>query len=400
MAVPVEESEQFFDHHTPDFDTTMRERFADLRAHCPVMHSTAYDGFWVLSKHGDIVRALRDPKKFSSGSGIFIPRPASVYGLPTESDEPDHTHYRRPIWNFLTPGAVAGYEPLIRETVSQSIDGFIETGRADVMKQLAEPVPAQITGQFFGFSAEEGLRIYELISTQFSQSFGGDVELPRAAGEELIALMQRSLDEARRNPGDDVSSAIVTYNVDGRTFDNAECLGMLRSAIGGALATTVSAIAYAVYLLWKHPDQRRRLVENPELAAGAVEEVLRMESPVYSVARTVLENTEVEGTELAKGERVLLLYDSANYDDDVYECPEEFRIDRENNFHLAFGQGIHKCVGQHLARWEIRVVIEELVRRIPDYEVVGTPAFTARGGVHTPTDLEIAFPPGQRLSEV
>jgi cytochrome P450 len=280
--------------------------------------------------------------------------------------------------------------------VTELINDFIETGRADVLEQLAKPVPAQVTGQFFGYSAEEGLRIFELISTMTTESYH-DVEQARVAAEELFALLQRSLDDARQNPSDDVSSTIVTYDVDGRTFDNDECLGVLRTSIGGALATTVSAIGYAVYLLWKNPDQRRRLVENPELSVSAVEEILRMESPVYATGRTLTQSTEVEGVTLDPDERVLLLYDSANYDDAVFEDPEEFRIDRPHNFHLTFGHGIHKCTGRHLARLEIRVVIEELVRRIPEYEVVGTPTFAARGGVHTPTDLHIAFPPGLRV---
>ncbi|GAA1872009.1 cytochrome P450 [Pseudonocardia ailaonensis] len=398
MARSTESVEQNFDHNAPDFTETMRDRLADLRQKCPVMHSTAHDGFWVLSKHEDIVTALRDPGTYSSAKGIFIPRPVgqAVYGLPTESDEPDHSHYRRPLWKFLTPAAVRLYEPLVRRTVTELINEIIESGKADALEDLAKPLPAQITGQFFGYTAAEGRRIFELISTLTAESFG-DKDQAREAATELLALFQRSLDEARKNPGDDVSSAIVTYDVDGRTFSDQECLGLLRSSIGGALATTVAAIGYAVYLLWKYPEQRRLLVEDPDLSSSAVEEILRMESPVYAVGRTVLQETEVDGLVIEPNERALLVYDSANYDPDAFDEPEEFRIDRPNNTHLAFGMGIHRCLGQHLARLEIRVVIEELVRRIPEYRVVGEPKFSAVAGVLTPVDLHIEFEPGERV---
>jgi cytochrome P450 len=387
--------EQSFDHHAPDHVETMRTRFADLRRHCPVMHSDTYGGFWVVSRYQDVYRALQDHRTFSSASGITIPpiahgRPS----YPTASDEPDHTHYRRALWPFLTPAAVAGYETIVRETVTGLINDFIATGRADVLEQLAKPVPAFVTGRFFGFSAEEGRQIYDLLEALFTHSAAGDLEGARAVDRELTQLLQGSLDAARRDPGDNVSSALVTYEHEGRTFDNDECLGLLTTSIAGALSTTVGAIGHAVHLLWLHPSERRKIVQRPELAVHAVEEVLRMDSPAHALARTLHRPCEIDGVTIQSGERVLLLVDSANHDEGAFEAPDEFRVDRPNNTHLTFGHGIHKCEGQHLARLELRVVIEELVRRIPEYEVVGTPVISSRGGVLAPTDLHIAFPPG------
>jgi cytochrome P450 len=192
-----------------------------------------------------------------------------------------------------------------------------------------------------------------------------------------------------------VSTAIVNYDYEGRTFTDEECVGVLLTAIGGAIETTVSAIGFAVYLLGQFPEERRKLIDHPELVLSAVEEVLRMNSPVNASARTLKKPFEVEGVTLPAGDRVLLLVDSANYDDTVFEDPQQFRIDRPNNPHLTFGHGIHKCEGQHLARLELRVVIEELVRRLPEYEVVGTPVVEF-GQVVMPTNIHITFPPGQR----
>jgi cytochrome P450 len=394
-AMSVHE-EQHFDHHAPDHVATMRSRFAELRNTCPVAHSDAYGGFWILSRHHDVISALKANRTFSSASGVMIPSsPYPLRSVPTESDEPEHSHYRRVLWPFLTPAAVRAYEPLVRQTVTELIDGFIESGQADVMEQLAKPVPAQVTGQFFGFTVEEGRHIYDLKDTALRASSMGNLTRAQTASRELFDILQASLDTARQEPGDDVSSAIVTYDHEGKTFTNDECLGILNTAIGGALATTAGAIGHAIHLLWKYPEQRRRLVENPDLAASAVEEVLRMESPAHAGGRTVKESNEVEGVTLQPGDRVLLLFDSANYDESVFDEPDVLKVDRPNNPHVSFGHGIHKCEGQHLARLELRIVLEEFVRRIPVYEVTGTPIISG-GAVLTPVDLHISFPPGAR----
>ena len=397
MASTIDAVEQHFDHHAPDYVKTMRSRSSDMRQHCPVIHSGAYGGFWVLSRHQDITRAFHDHGGLSSAPPGGITIPPLGFGVPTvtESDEPLHSHYRRALWPFLTPAAVAGYEKLVRDNVTELINGFIETGKADIMDQLAKPVPAMVTGQFFGFTAEGGRHLFELFETLTKASARG--EQAAAAAGELFEIVQGSLDVARVSPGDNVSSAIVSYEYDGKTFTNDECLGVLLTAIGGAIETTVSAIGFAVYLLWQYPEQRRKLIECPELAVSAVEEVLRMESPVNASARTLTKSCEVEGVTLPAGDRVLLLVDSANYDSAVFEDPQQFKVNRPNNPHLTFGHGIHKCEGQHLARLELRVVIEELVRRIPKYEVVGTPVIE-KGQVYMPTDLHISFPPGHDVS--
>jgi cytochrome P450 len=398
LTASLDGIEQHFDHNAPEHAVGRRARYADLRQSCPVLHSDNYDGFFVLSRHRDIIRVLKNPRTFSSASGITIPRMTlAANSIPTESDEPDHSHYRRVLWPFLTPRAVAGYEGLVRRTVTELINDFIETGQADIMEQLAKPVPALVTGQFFGFTAEEGRRLYELLETMLAIG-PTDPERGQAAGTELYAMYQASLDAARHSPGEDVSSAIVTYDYEGRTFSNDECLGLLLTATAGALATTVAAIGCAVRLLWEFPDQRRRLIEHPELSARAVEEVLRMDAPAHALLRTVTESCEVGGVTLESGDRVLLLYDSGNYDGGAFEDPEQFKVDRPNNAHLSFGHGIHKCEGQHLARLEIQVVIEEFLRRIPDYEVVSTPTLTTAGGVLGLANLHITFPPAAGVS--
>jgi cytochrome P450 len=388
--------EEHFDHNDPELVTTMRDRFARMRKTCPVMYSEVYDGFWVISRYSDVVAALQDHRRFSSADGIMIPshKAVPVPAIPTASDQPLHMHYRRALWPFLTPGAVARYEPLVRETVTSAIDDFIETGRADVMKQLATPVPARVVGRFFGFSADEGVSLCEWFDTLLSSR---DEEEAQRAGAQIFEFCQASLDDARSHPGGNVSSAIVGYEGDGRRFTNEECLGLLFTSIGGALDTTVSAIGHAVNLLWRNPDQRNRLIQNSELSLSATEEILRMAAPAIGLARTVIQKCEIGDAVLAPGDRVLLLLDSANYDEDVFKEPEAFIVDRPNNPHVSLGWGIHKCAGQHLVRLELRVVVEELVRRVPDYEIVSTPTFTTTGQTHMPKNIHITFEPGPRL---
>ena len=281
MDIRVDEVNRHFDHSDPDLALTMRSQFAAMRKGCPVLHSDVHDGFWVISRYRDVVAALRDDRLFSSADGISIPPRyghgrRSLPGIPTESDDPAHKDYRRALWPFLTPGAVTPYEPLVRDTVTSAINDFIEVGRADVMEELATPVPAQVIGQFFGFNADEGRQLCEWFHTTLSSI---DIEKSKGAARQIFAFCQASLDDARRHPSDNVSSALVAYEMDGRLLTNDECLGLLYTSIGGALDTTVSAIGHTVDLLWRFPEQRQRLIEHPELSSSAVEEVLRMEAP-------------------------------------------------------------------------------------------------------------------------
>lgn len=396
MSVSLDDLRDHFDHTTAQGDPATLSRYRQLRRTCPVTRSDRHDGFWVISRYQDIIEVLRKNSVFSSADGIIIPGMANpLRMIPTESDEPLHTQYRSVLYPFLTPGAVKPYEPMVRRCVTDLIDAFVEDGSADLLTQFAKPLPAQVISQFFGFTADDGIRCYEWLC----QMFLGEHD-PAAAVQgvtSFVGFLQEALAKARANPTDDVLSAVVTHRFDGRGFTDEECVGIMFTSITGALETTVAGIALGLRIFGLNRTVRDRLLAEPASIARSVEEVLRMESPAQCPARTVTEAVELNGTKMQPGDRVLLLFGSGNYDDEKFSDPEEFQIDRKPNSHLAFGHGIHKCVGQHLARLELRVAFEEVLRRMPDYELVEAPTPNMRGGSTWGIDsLRVRFTPGKR----
>jgi cytochrome P450 len=215
-----------------------------------------------------------------------------------------------------------------------------------------------------------------------------------------MAFLSEELGERRATPADDVISAIVNFEAEGRRFTEEECLGLLWSTAGAASDTTTSAIGHALYGLARFPDVRQRLRDDPSLVPAAVDEVLRLDAPAFALARTVTRDVTVGDVQMKAGDRVLCLYGCANRDDEVFPDPDEIALDRSPNQHLAFGNGIHRCLGMHLARMELRLAITEVLERIPDYRLAGDPGPPRlRGGLMWSLDeLPITFTPGQRKS--
>ncbi|MGV9797358.1 cytochrome P450 [Mycobacterium sp. NPDC003449] len=398
-AVDLGELNEHFDHTSAAHSAALLDRCRAMRERCPVAHSDQHDGFWVVSRYDTIIKLLRQPDLFASGDGVVIPPlPIPVRAIPTESDAPLHADYRSVFLPFLTPGAVRTYEPVIRQQTTALIDSFIEDGRADFMAQFAERLPAQVVAGFFGLTPDDGERCYRWVTT-FMDPPGGDQAAAAEAVVSLGAFISEALSIVRAAPRDDLISAIVTHVTDsGEHFTDEECAGMLITSIVGAMETTVSAIASSVLLLDRFPSARKQLIDDPSLVGQAVEEVLRMESPVHGPARTVRADTVVDGVELREGDRVLLLFGSGNYDDRKFDEPEQFLLHRKHNPHLAFGHGIHRCVGAPLAILEIRVALEEIVQRIPDFRVIGHDGPTVHaGGTWGLSGLTIEFTPGVRL---
>lgn len=399
-ASDIAELEQHFDHTDVDYATDVVERYRTLRSRCPVVHSDRHGGFWVVSKYDTIIKILRRPDAFISGEGIMIPPlPFPVRGIPTESDGALHADYRAVFMPYLTPGAVAGYEVVVRECTTTLLDGFIEDGKADFLTQFANRLPGQVVAGFFGLDPDDGERCYEWTTTVLAPT-GTDPAAVADAAQQLALFITGALARARVNPGDDLISAIVTHqNAGGSPYSDEECVGLLFTAIGGALETTVSALGSTLLLLDRFPEARAELLADPGLAARAVEEVLRLESPVHSPSRTVAHDVELDGVQYRQGDRVLLLFGSGNYDDEKFADPERFDLHRPTNQHLTFGHGVHRCVGAPLAQLEMRVALEEVLRRIPDFRVTAYegPSVHA-GGTWGLSRLDIEFTPGPTVS--
>lgn len=397
MTSPATLAEQF-DYTDPETTKHLLDVYGHLRQQCPVAHSAAHGGAWVISRYEDICAAARDHDTFSSAGGTTLPAVGNpVPALPPESDPPLHTAARAALARFLTPGAIAEYDEYVRTVVTELIDGFIEKGEADLVGDFAKLIPAHVVARLCGFSTEDGANIFRWANMMAEGAGTGDVELLTEGATAYFGFLRQVIDDGRAHPKDDLVKAVLDITFEGRPFTDDECLGMLFTTTIGAIETTVNGIAHAMRLLCLHPDVRARLVADPTLSMRAVQEVLRLEAPAQMLARTVTRDVDFAGKQMKAGDRVLLLWGSGNHDPERFENPELFDLDRPRNAHLAFGEGIHKCAGMHLARLEIRIAIEEVLSRLPDFQPVEDVEPVAIGGVARSLErLPVSFTPGPR----
>lgn len=255
-----------FDQTAEGFAGRALDVYRVMREKCPITHSDQLGGFWVVSKYDTIVKILRQPEIFVSGEGIVLPPlPFPGRGIPTESDPPEHTEYRSVFMPFLTPKATAGYEPMVRDRVTELIDTFIGDGKADFVAQFAARLPGQVVAEFFGFEFHDGERCYGWLNTMMAPP-DRDPATAASAGERLFEFIVGVLEKARAQPKDDLISSIATHVTKaGTRFSDEECIGLVFTAIGGALETTVAALTASVVYLDQFPAVRAQLIADPGL---------------------------------------------------------------------------------------------------------------------------------------
>ncbi|ROO87946.1 cytochrome P450 [Actinocorallia herbida] len=376
-----------FDHHSPDYAENWRAINEDLRSTCPVAHSGAHGGLWVVSRYDDVAAVAHDDATFSSyqelpdGSrnGATIPASA-LRQVPIEMDPPEFFAYRRLLTPWFSPGAAKQWRPYLREVTTFCVDRVIETGKADLIGDIAAPVPAILTLKLLGLPVEDWRPFSDAVHAMIHTVPGtpGN-EAAMTAMFTLIGQITETIARRRAEPADDLLSHLVRAEIDGRLLSDERILEMVTLVIFGGIDTTTNLIGSALEWLDRNPAERTRLRERPELIAPAGEEFLRYFSPVQVLARTATRDCEVGGQPIKAGERLLLSWASANFDEAVFDRPEEVVLDRFPNRHQSFGLGIHRCLGSNLARAEFAVVLEEVLRRLPDY------AIDASGARHYPT---------------
>ena len=367
------------------------EFYAWLRDHHPVWHDER-TGMYAVSRHADVVEVSRDAASFSSAKGV---RPVNLVPLSIVSmDDPEHTRQRRILSRGLTPRQVRTMTDHVRELTNSVIDEVAATGEIDFVSDLAAHVPLIVISELLGLDPAIRGSLYEWSEGMIAGEAATDedvaaIERAGLAFGEYTALVSKVLDERREDPRDDMLSILAqAYDAGELTYDdeirgnydttdrvvndlsNDELLMFCVLLMVAGNESTRNAIAGGLRAFSQFPDQRDKLLADPSLIDSAVEEILRWTTPVLNFTRTVTGPVTLAGTELSEGDQVLLLYQSANRDDRVFDAPEEFRIDRDPNPHVAFGFGPHFCMGANLARMEIKVVFEELFRRLPDIAVV------------------------------
>jgi cytochrome P450 len=349
-----------------------------LRDHDPVHRVSGGDpdrDYWVLSRFRHVLDAAVDARRFSSASGLtFHPGEKEALGLEAPivmMDPPEHTALRKLATKRFTPQRVRALEPLVRPFVAERVERLREAGRGDVVEALLKPLPSLVVAHFLGVPPDDRTLFDRWTQAIVAANAGGQVLDAADAVAELLGYFRDLVARRRREPGDDMISALVHGRLrSGEEVSLARILGVGFTMVTGGNDTTTGLLGGALALLTAHPDQRTRLLEEPGRISGAVEEFLRLTSPVQGLARTTTREVEIEGRRIPEGRKVLLLYASANRDErefgpDAERCDVGRRIRR----HLAFSYGPHHCIGAAAARLQARVALEELLARCPRFAV-------------------------------
>ncbi|HXY43955.1 MAG TPA: cytochrome P450 [Acidimicrobiales bacterium] len=370
----------------------------ELRQTCPIAHSNRRGSNWLPTRYEDVTAMAHDIEHFSSVEVGVIPvavddpeEPLLPYGLPPISvDPPIHTWTRRLLLPWFSHRRVESYEAMTRGLCSQLIESFADSGHADAAENYAQQIPVRVIAQILGVSAD--------LSDTFTGwvrdvlEFADDRERNFSAVEALFNYFVAEIAHRRQNPGSDLLSELLQTEVEGAEIEESVVLGMAALVLIAGVDTTWSAIGSSLWHLATHEDDRKRLVAEPELMPLAVEELLRAYSPV-TMARLVTSDIEFKGCPMKAGDKLLMNFPAANRDPAVFEDADKVVLDRQHNRHVAFGSGIHRCAGSNLARMELRVALEEWLKRIPEFRLAEGAELTWAGGqVRGPRVLPVVFP--------
>jgi cytochrome P450 len=402
-TAPVQDWATDFDVLDPRYVSDPFSIWDELRQSCPIAHTDRRKSSWLPTRYDDVTDIAHDVAHFSSLKVAVIPGdededpntnfdgPNLEYGLPPISaDPPLHTWTRRLLLPWFSHQRVDSYVPLTRDLCRGLLDQFVDEGKADAAADYAQQIPVRVIARILGVSPD--------LSDTFTGwvrdvlEFADDPERRQRGGEGLLNYFLGQLEECRRNPGDDLLSELLTTEVDGQPVDDGIVLGMAALVLIAGVDTTWSAIGSSLWHLAAHPDDRKRLVAEPELMPTAVEELLRAYAPV-TMARVVTEDIEYKGCPMKAGDKVLMNFPAANRDPEAFEQPDVVQLDRAHHRHVAFGSGIHRCAGSNLARMELQVALEEWLARIPDFALAEGQEITWAGGqVRGPRILPVVFP--------
>jgi cytochrome P450 len=378
MKADISQLERGFpDHIAPsriiDYDVYDGERYAPSGNLHEGLHALAEEhgrgifwtphngGHWFINDHELLFEAARRPELFSSTEMTIPPVPVEPKLIPLFLDPPIHGIFRAPLMKEFTPGKMAQMEPSIRQFASELIDGFVADGRCDFVEAVAEPFPIKIFMRLMGMPLD---RLREFRGWIFDMLSDND-ERRMNAYASIAGLMDGLIRERQAKPQDDLISRLLEFEIEGRavTYDEMQAYCLLLFSAG--LDTVANALAFSMNHLAGDPELQDRLRVSPELIPEAVEEFLR-KFGVPMPARTATSDFEFGGAQIRKGERVMLMIPAANLDPKTFPDPMRFDLGRENKVHIGFNVGPHRCIGSHLARIEIRVLLEEWLRSMPN----------------------------------
>ena len=393
---PVHDWTSDFDVLDADYVLDPFPRWDELRQVCPIARTDRRGRAWLPTTYADVTALAKDTGHFSSANTNVIESveepdpPILTYGLPPiTSDPPLHTWTRRLLLPWFSHTRVATYEPMTRSLCRSLIEARLERGGADAAADYAQQIPVRVIGSILGIPEDLADTFTGWVRDVLE--FADDPDRVQRGMFGIGYYLWDRINERRDDDGDDLLTYLLHAEVEGGSVDDMVVLGMAILTMIAGIDTTWSAIGSSLWHLATHDGDRRRLVAEPALMDTAIDELLRAYAPV-TMARIVTEDVEFQGCPMKQGDKVLLNFPAANRDPAAFEQADRVVLDRQENRHVAFGSGIHRCAGSNLARMELRVALEEWLARVPVFHLAeGAEVEWAGGQVRGPRRLDVVF---------
>ena len=394
---PVQSWETDWDHADPAYNQNAHQIWDQLRGTCPVAHTDRYGGAWLPVTHADVSAVARDTDHFSSEGAVLANRPPREEWVslapigaapPITSDPPFHADARRLLLPAFSPQVVAEWEPEIRRLCNELIDNMGDIETVDAAVQYAQNIPVYVIARMLGLPLEDSDYFRETVHMVLEE-IGAEFGERQGAFEKLDAYLSMHVQDHIDNPKDDLIGFLLNAKIYDQPLSPQHVVGTIILLMVAGIDTTWSSIGSSIWHLAQHPSDLQRMVNEPELLPTAIEELLRMYAPV-TMARIVSQDAEIGGCPVKRGESVLLPFPAANRDPEVFPDADKVIIDREENRHVAFGLGIHRCLGSNLARLELRVAVQVFIQRFPKFELADPSTVTwSLGQVRGPRKLPV-----------
>ena len=394
---PVQSWETDWDHADPAYNQNAHQIWDQLRGTCPVAHTDRYGGAWLPVTHADVSAVARDTDHFSSEGAVLANRPPREEWVslapigaapPITSDPPFHADARRLLLPAFSPQVVAEWEPEIRRLCNELIDNMGDIDTVDAAVQYAQNIPVYVIARMLGLPLEDSDYFRETVHMVLEE-IGAEFGERQGAFEKLDAYLGMHVRDHIENPKDDLIGFLLNAKIYDQPLSPEHVVGTIILLMVAGIDTTWSSIGSSIWHLAQHPADLQRMVNEPELLPTAIEELLRMYAPV-TMARIVSQDAEIGGCPVKAGDSVLLPFPAANRDPEVFPDADKVIIDREENRHVAFGLGIHRCLGSNLARLELRVAVEVFIQRFPKFELANPSSVTwSLGQVRGPRKLPV-----------
>ena len=388
---PIADWATDWDHLDPQWRDNPYPIWDDLRRRCPIAHTDRYNGAYLPTRYEDVRAIANDTVSFSSRRVVLretYPEEA-LSAPPITSDPPVHKPFKQLLLPAFTADVVDRLVPSTRASCNELIDQFIAAGECDAAQQYARDIPIRVIAKMIGVPASDNDLFVHWLH-QILEVGVTDAAAKAKADAEMRAYFKEHIAKRQAKPEDDLISYLLASRLEGRPITERDIFGILGLTLLAGIDTTWSAIGASLWHLSRTPSDRDRLVSEPDLIPTAIEEFLRAFAPV-TMAREVVKDTNIGGCPIKAGNMLLLSFPAANRDPAMFTDADKVVIDRQQNRHSAFGLGIHRCIGSNLARMEIRVALEEWLRRIPKFELNGAVQWSD-GAVRGPRKLPIKFP--------